>query len=69
QEKHTALEGSVQKVLVEGLSKNSGQDMTGRARSWKIVNFKGGPELIGKMVNVEITCGYLHSLRGKMKEA
>ncbi len=68
QEKHTALEGSVQKVLVEGLSKNSGQDMTGRARSWKIVNFKGGSELIGKMVNVEITCGYLHSLRGKIKE-
>jgi len=42
--------------------------MTGRARSWKIVNFKGGSELIGKMVNVEITCGYLHSLRGKIKE-
>lgn len=68
QEKHTALEGSVQKVLVEGLSKNSGQDMTGRARSWKIVNFKGGPELLGKLVNVKITCGYLHSLRGKIKE-
>ena len=69
QEKHTALEGSVQEVLVEGYSKNSGQDMMGRARSWKIVNFTGGPELVGKLVNVEITRGYLHSLRGKMKEA
>jgi tRNA-2-methylthio-N6-dimethylallyladenosine synthase len=68
QEKHTALEGSVQEVLVEGRSRNSEQDMMGRACSWKIVNFKGGPELVGKLVNVEITRGYLHSLRGKMKE-
>lgn len=68
QEKHTALEGSIQEVLVEGLSKNSGQEMTGRTRSWKIVNFNGGPELVGKLVNVEISCGYLHSLRGKMKQ-
>jgi len=69
QEKHTALEGSVQEVLVEGFSKNSGQDVMGRARSWKIVNFKGGSELVGQLVNVEITRGYLHSLRGKMKES
>jgi len=64
QQKNTALEGSLQEVLVEGRSKNSGQDMTGRTRSWRIVNFKGGPELIGKRVFVEITRGYLHSLRG-----
>lgn len=68
QEKHTAKEGNIQEVLVEGLSKNSKQDIMGRARSWKIVNFKGGPELVGKLVNVEITRGYLHSLRGKIKE-
>ena len=66
QEKNTELEKSVQELLVEGRSRNSEQDMMGRARTWKIVNFKGGPELIGKMVNVEITRGYLHSLRGKM---
>jgi len=66
QEKNSALEGSLQEVLVEGRSRNSEQDMMGRARSWKIVNFKGDSELIGKRVNVEITRGYLHSLRGKM---
>ena len=65
QEKNTALEGSLQEVLVEGRSKNSEHDMMGRTRSWRIVNFKGGPELIGRQVNVEITRGYLHSLRGK----
>ena len=68
QEKHSALEGSILEVLVEGRSRNSEQDMMGRARSWKIVNFKGGSELVGKLVNVEITRGYLHSLRGKIKE-
>ena len=66
QEKNTALEGSILDVLVEGRSRNSEQDMMGRARSWRIVNFKGGPALIGNRVNVEITRGYLHSLRGKM---
>ena len=65
QEKNSALEGRVQEVLVEGRSRNSEQDMMGRARSWKIVNFKGSPELIGKQVFVEITRGYLHSLCGK----
>jgi tRNA-2-methylthio-N6-dimethylallyladenosine synthase len=67
QEIHSALEGSVQEVLVEGRSKNSEHDMTGRTRSWKIVNFKGRPDWAGKLVNVEITRGYLHSLRGKIQ--
>jgi tRNA-2-methylthio-N6-dimethylallyladenosine synthase len=68
QEKNWALEGSVQEVLVEGPSKNSDLEMTGRTRSWKIVNFKGGRELVGKKVNVLITRGFLHSLRGRMTE-
>lgn len=68
QEKNSSLEGTTQEVLVEGLSRNSEHDVMGRARSWRIVNFKGGPELIGKLVNVEITRGYLHSLRGKIEK-
>ena len=69
QEKNSAMEGAIQEVLVEGLSKNSEHDVMGRARSWRIVNFKGGPELIGKLVNVEITRGFLHSLRGKIERS
>ena len=65
QEKNTSLEGSVQEVLVEGPSRNSRQDMTGRTSCWKIVNFEGRPELIGRTVPVRISRGYLHSLRGK----
>lgn len=68
QEKNSALEGSIQEVLVEGLSKNSEHDMMGRTRSWRIVNFKGEPELIGKLVTVKIKRGYLHSLRGKIEK-
>jgi tRNA-2-methylthio-N6-dimethylallyladenosine synthase len=65
-EKNTALEGSRQELLVEGKSKNSENDLMGRTRSWKIVNFKGDPGLTGKLVDVKIFKAYLHSLRGKM---
>ena len=65
-EKNTALEGSRQELLVEGKSKNSENDLMGRTSSWKIVNFKGELELIGKLVDVKISKAYLHSLRGKL---
>ncbi|MCX5848312.1 MAG: tRNA (N6-isopentenyl adenosine(37)-C2)-methylthiotransferase MiaB [Deltaproteobacteria bacterium] len=65
-EKNTALEGSNQELLVEGKSKNSENDLMGRTSSWRIVNFKGELELIGKLVDVKISKAYLHSLRGKM---
>ncbi len=66
QEKNNALEGSIQELLVEGKSKNSESDLMGRTSSWKIVNFKGTKDLIGKMVDVKISKAYLHSLRGKL---
>lgn len=65
-EKNTALEGSRQELLVEGKSKNSASDMTGRTRSWKIVNFKGKSGLVGKQADVKISKAYLHSLRGEI---
>jgi tRNA-2-methylthio-N6-dimethylallyladenosine synthase len=71
QDEHTlaanvALEGSLQELLVEGRSKNSEKDLMGRTSSWKIVNFKSDDELTGKIVKVQITKAYLHSLRGKI---
>jgi tRNA-2-methylthio-N6-dimethylallyladenosine synthase len=65
-EKHKALVGNMEEILVEGPSKNSRDDMTGRTRTNKIVNFRGDYELIGKVVHVRITCAYLHSLRGEL---
>jgi len=65
-DKNIALENTRQEILVERRSKNSKDDLMGRTRSWKIVNFEGGLELTGKLVDVKISKGYLHSLRGKM---
>ena len=70
QEEHTLernreLEGSIQEILVESTSRNTDQDLTGRTRTNRIVNFNAGPGLIGKTVSVRITQAYLHSLRGE----
>jgi tRNA-2-methylthio-N6-dimethylallyladenosine synthase len=65
-EKNEALEGRVEEILVEGLSKQSNRDVTGRTRSNKIVNFEGNLGLVGKLVPVRIVKGYPHSLRGEM---
>ena len=64
-EKNRRFEGQTEQVLVEGRSKNSAHDMTGRTRSNRIVNFEGGAELIGQLVSVRIEKAFLHSLRGK----
>jgi tRNA-2-methylthio-N6-dimethylallyladenosine synthase len=67
--KNQALKGHVEEVLVEGRSKQGTQDVTGRTRSNKIVNFEGDLELVGKLVSVQITKGFPHSLRGKIVSA
>jgi tRNA-2-methylthio-N6-dimethylallyladenosine synthase len=63
--KNEAVEGRTEEVLVEGRSKQSDQDMTGRTRTNKSVNFKGGQSLVGKLVPIRITKGFAHSLRGE----
>jgi tRNA-2-methylthio-N6-dimethylallyladenosine synthase len=65
-QKNQALEGHMEEVLVEGRSKQSDQDMTGRTRSNKIVNFKGAADLVRHLVQVRITKAYPHSLRGQI---
>ncbi|MGA2518469.1 MAG: tRNA (N6-isopentenyl adenosine(37)-C2)-methylthiotransferase MiaB [Thermodesulfobacteriota bacterium] len=59
------LVGSVEEILVEGRSKQSDRDVTGRTRSNKIVNVEGDLNLVGKLVRIRITKGYAHSLRGE----
>jgi tRNA-2-methylthio-N6-dimethylallyladenosine synthase len=65
-EKNQALEGSVEEVLVEGRSKQSDLDVTGRTRSNKIVNFLGDLSLVGRLIPIRITKAFPHSLRGEM---
>jgi tRNA-2-methylthio-N6-dimethylallyladenosine synthase len=64
--KNEELEGRVEEVLVEGRSKQSTQDVSGRARSNKIVNFEGDLDLVGKLIPVRITKAFAHSLRGEI---
>jgi len=68
-QKNQELEGRVEEVLVEGRSKQSDQDVTGRTRSNKIVNFEGNLELLGKLVYVRIKKACPHSLRGEITSA
>jgi tRNA-2-methylthio-N6-dimethylallyladenosine synthase len=68
-QKNQELERGVEEVLVEGRSKQSHQDVTGRTRSNKIVNFEGDLSLVGKLVPVRITKAYAHSLRGAILDS
>jgi tRNA-2-methylthio-N6-dimethylallyladenosine synthase len=63
-ERNKAAVGSEVDVLVEGFSRNSRSDVTGRTRSNKIVNLKGDANLIGKNVTVRVLKAHRHSLRG-----
>ncbi len=65
-EKNRCREGTVEAVLIEGVSKNDRADITGRTRGNKIVNLPGDIGLTGKTVRVRITQSYMHSLRGEI---
>ena len=58
--------GTVQKVLVEGTSKNNDEMLTGRTDSNKVVIFEGDRSLIGKMVEIEIVSEHMWYLKGKI---
>jgi tRNA-2-methylthio-N6-dimethylallyladenosine synthase len=60
--------GSNVDVLVEGLSTRSSEDITGHTTCNKVVNFKGHPNLIGKIISVRITEAKAHSLYGRLIE-
>jgi tRNA-2-methylthio-N6-dimethylallyladenosine synthase len=63
-----AMIGSRQRVLVEGVSRKSANDVAARAENNRVVNFAGPTRLIGRYVEVEITHAYPHSLRGRALE-
>ncbi|WP_026887127.1 tRNA (N6-isopentenyl adenosine(37)-C2)-methylthiotransferase MiaB [Clostridium beijerinckii] len=58
-------EGKIYEVLVEGHSKNDESKLTGRTRNGRLVNFEGGEDLIGKIVDVKITKANSFSLIGE----
>jgi len=56
--------GKTEQVLVEGFSKHDRAYLSGRTTHNRIINFKGGGNLVGKMVNVRVEEGLPNSLRG-----
>jgi tRNA-2-methylthio-N6-dimethylallyladenosine synthase len=61
-----AMLGTVQRVLVEGLSKKDAQELAGRTDNNRIVNFAGSPGMIARFVDVKITQVVHHTLRGEL---
>ncbi|GAB7128511.1 tRNA (N6-isopentenyl adenosine(37)-C2)-methylthiotransferase MiaB [Silvimonas sp. JCM 19000] len=57
---------TVQRVLVEGVSKKDSNQLAGRTDNNRIVNFDGSPRLINTFVNVRVTDALPHSLRGEI---
>lgn len=64
-EKNRELEGAVQEILIDSVSRNGNDDISGRTRTNKIVNFKGDRSQLGKTIQVKIKKAFLHSLRGE----
>jgi tRNA-2-methylthio-N6-dimethylallyladenosine synthase len=65
-----AMVGSVQRVLVEGLSKKDRNELAGRTDNNRVVNFAGHPTdntaFLDRFVDVRITSAMPHSLRGEI---
>jgi len=65
-----AMVGTVQRVLVEGLSRKDDNELAGRTDNNRIVNFVGGSatsaRLVHQFVDVRITSALPHSLRGEI---
>ncbi|MCZ6722672.1 MAG: tRNA (N6-isopentenyl adenosine(37)-C2)-methylthiotransferase MiaB [Gammaproteobacteria bacterium] len=59
--------GSTQKILVEGFSKKSDQELAGRTENNRVVNFAGDESLTGQFVDVKITQALNNSLKGTIQ--
>jgi len=60
--------GTMQKVLVEGYSKNNTNMLSGRTDSNKVVIFEGKEELINKMIDIKIVSEHMWYLKGDLNE-
>ena len=58
--------GSTQRILVEGTSKWSDEELSGKTENNRVVNFAGPKRLTGQMVDVVITEALRNSLRGRI---
>ena len=64
-----AMVGTVQRILVEGASKKDAGELQGRTENNRVVNFDGGRQLIGQLIDVRITESFSYTLRGELIDA
>ncbi|HZT60910.1 MAG TPA: tRNA (N6-isopentenyl adenosine(37)-C2)-methylthiotransferase MiaB [Pyrinomonadaceae bacterium] len=62
---YTDFLGAEVLVLAEGLSARSADDLTGHTTCNKVVNFRGGRDMVGKIVRVRVDELKSHSLYGE----
>ena len=60
--------GTIQKVLVEGESKNNSNMLSGRTDSNKVVIFEGNKDLINHIIDLKIISQHMWYLKGKIEE-
>ena len=60
--------GTIQKVLIDGTSKNNEHTLSGRTESNKVVVLEADKSKIGKIVDVRITQDCMWYLKGKIEE-
>ena len=60
--------GTIQKVIVEGISKNNDKMLTGRTYSNKVVVFEGNQDLIGTVQNLEIVSEHMWYVKGELTQ-
>jgi tRNA-2-methylthio-N6-dimethylallyladenosine synthase len=60
------LSGQILKVLVEARSSRAFDEFTGHSTCHKVVNFKGSENLLGEIVQVQVTESKINSLYGKI---
>ncbi|MCV2357433.1 tRNA (N6-isopentenyl adenosine(37)-C2)-methylthiotransferase MiaB [Paucibacter sp. TC2R-5] len=58
--------GKTQRILVTGNARKDASELMGRTECNRIVNFKGHPRLMNKLVDVNITEAFAHSLRAEV---
>ena len=68
EEKNKKYINTIQKVLVEGKSKNNEDTLTGRTDSNKVVIFKGNDNLIGQIINLKIVSEHMWYLKGEVND-
>lgn len=61
-----SMVGTVQRALVEGVSKKNPSMLSARTMNNRVINFAGHSRMIGQMIDIPVVAAYPHSLKGEV---